>query len=129
MKQVDQGHPVWRVYCFLTFDGKISTNLTRRVRLTTAQAELIKQRAREFFGREADVWLFGSRADDDMRGGDIDLVIESQVAISGRVSEICQRHAALQRDLGKQKIDIIALDPSMTVLPIHESAKRTGVRL
>ncbi len=99
------------------------------MRLTTAQAELIKRHARKVFGREAGVWLFGSRADDGLRGGDIDLLIESQVTISGRVAKICQLHAALQLALGEQKIDIIALDPSMTVRPIHENAKRTGVRL
>lgn len=99
------------------------------MRLTTSQAALIKQQARKVFGQEADVWLFGSRTDDQLRGGDIDLLIELQSPISGRVSKICQIHAALQLALGEQKIDIIALDPSMTVRPIHENAKRMGVRL
>ncbi|MDT8440010.1 MAG: nucleotidyltransferase domain-containing protein, partial [Wenzhouxiangellaceae bacterium] len=46
------------------------------MRLTNNQIQAIKTAAAEIFGDEAEVWLFGSRIDDDKRGGDIDLYVE-----------------------------------------------------
>ena len=45
------------------------------MRLDEKTRQEIRQAARRFF--EADVYLFGSRADDSRRGGDIDLYIET----------------------------------------------------
>lgn len=52
----------------------------------------------------AEVWLFGSRADDSKRGGDIDLLIFSG-AIGTREESIIWWE--LQEKLGEQKIDIV----------------------
>ncbi len=43
------------------------------MRLTPRQQQIIREAARDVFGTEARVWLFGSRVDDSRRGGDIDL--------------------------------------------------------
>jgi len=43
------------------------------MRLSTQQIQVIKQTTREIFGPEAKVSLFGSRLNDQLRGGDIDL--------------------------------------------------------
>jgi predicted nucleotidyltransferase len=48
------------------------------MRLTHIQKQVICERASKYFGADAHVWLFGSRVDDDSKGGDIDLYIESQ---------------------------------------------------
>ena len=47
------------------------------MRLSTSQIETIRAAARQNFGAEASVWLFGSRVDDTKRGGDVDLYVES----------------------------------------------------
>lgn len=47
------------------------------MRLTAAQIETIRQVARQNFEADASVWLFGSRADDFKRSGDVDLYVES----------------------------------------------------
>lgn len=47
------------------------------MRLTKDEIEAIKVAAREAFGASAVVRLFGSRVDDTLRGGDIDLHVET----------------------------------------------------
>ncbi len=46
------------------------------MRLTTEEVAAIKAAAREAFGDTAVVRLFGSRVDDGLKGGDIDLHFE-----------------------------------------------------
>lgn len=47
------------------------------MRLTPTQIATIKDATAEIFGDDARVWLFGSRADDSRRGGDVDLMVET----------------------------------------------------
>ena len=55
--------------------------------------------------QNARIWLFGSRVDDDKRGGDIDIYIEST-----NISTPLKRKIALKTSLieaiGEQKIDL-----------------------
>lgn len=53
---------------------------------------------------QAQVWLFGSRADDAKRGGDIDLLVFSQALGEREKGDIWWE---LQEKLGEQKIDIV----------------------
>ena len=46
------------------------------MRLKPEQTRLIVGRLRARLGADSQVWLFGSRVDDDRRGGDIDLLVE-----------------------------------------------------
>jgi len=46
------------------------------MRIAPSEAKATKETASAIFGERAAVWLFGSRADDALRGGDIDLYIE-----------------------------------------------------
>lgn len=46
------------------------------MRLTPRQRNSILSAASDCFGADAQVILFGSRADDNARGGDIDLLVE-----------------------------------------------------
>lgn len=48
------------------------------MRLSAAQTRAILSCVRQQFGADARVMLFGSRLDDRARGGDVDLLVESQ---------------------------------------------------
>lgn len=99
------------------------------MRLTANEADLIRTAVTRAFGPEGEVWLFGSRVDDEARGGDIDLYIEA----AGPPAELLDRelrlYAELQTLLGDQRIDIVTRRRDGPELPIHRAAKHQGVRL
>lgn len=101
------------------------------MRLTPNQQRVIRQAAFDCFGSGAQVTLFGSRADDRARGGDIDLLVSTEMTDA---EEIVRAEIAfqiqVQRDLGEQKIDLLIDYPGRGQHPpIFEIAERTGVRL
>jgi len=99
------------------------------MRLTKHQIDRIKQLVTEVFGSEVDVRLFGSRLDDDQKGGDIDLLVSSDALIPGKLKKSLLLTAKLQIALGDQPIDILVLDPSTPTNPIYEQAVATGAFL
>ena len=99
------------------------------MRISLHTQEVIRDTVREVFGPDARVSLFGSRLDDGARGGDIDLFIEVDRPVEELRRKSLRLVARLQRLLGDQTIDVIVLDPETTPQPVHEQARRTGVRL
>ncbi len=99
------------------------------MRLTTHQITTIKNVAQNVLGADAQVILFGSRVDDALRGGDIDLLIESQAHVANKTQAIGQIYAKLIRQLGDRKIDIIIKDPDSESSTVIHFAKETGVQL
>jgi len=99
------------------------------MRLTDTQVRIIKARAAECFGPNAHVWLFGSRVDDDARGGDIDLYVELTEPLTDAAWRALRFNGALQQAFGAQRIDVITRGPGEPLKPIHETARRTGVAL
>ncbi len=99
------------------------------MRLSTRTQKIIRDTSQEIFGSEATVTVFGSRIDDSARGGDIDLLIQSEAPITQRERKALKLVARLQIRLGDQPIDVLVLDPETTRQPVHEEALRMGVRL
>ncbi|WP_373509619.1 nucleotidyltransferase domain-containing protein [Thiocapsa sp.] len=73
---------------------------------------------------DAEIYLFGSRVDDQARGGDIDLLV-----LSNRIDFMAKLDllARLHRRLGDQKIDLM-IEPD-TSRPLARIAIETGIRL
>lgn len=67
------------------------------MRLTVDQQRRIQQIARDHLGPDAVVSLFGSRVEDDKRGGDVDLFIEVPRRVS--LMERAALNVALERSL------------------------------
>ncbi len=70
------------------------------MRLTPHEVRIIRETTREVFGPDASVRLFGSRTDDQARGGDIDLLVESEAPIADRFHKELELGAKLQMRLG-----------------------------
>ena len=98
------------------------------MRLSQQQVHIITTLAKEVFGQDASIKLFGSRADDSKRGGDIDLFIELQHPIAQPVMASACLEAKLMLALGLQKIDVIVSAPNIAKMPIHDIASQ-GIRL
>lgn len=99
------------------------------MRLTQDQRKIVREEVAGVFGSDAKVRLFGSRTDDNARGGDLDLLVESQTPISQQRKKSLELVARLQMKLGDQPIDVLVLDPDTTIQPVHEQASRTGIPL
>lgn len=99
------------------------------MRLTPAQEQLIKSTVDRVLGTESRVWLFGSRVNDNLRGGDIDLLVETEAAFPNRAKILCRLYGALIFALGDRKLDVLLKDARTRDAPIFSIAKRTGVLL
>jgi predicted nucleotidyltransferase len=99
------------------------------MRLTTEQAETIRQKAKARFGTSARVWLFGSRVDDNARGGDIDLLVHTATVPENAFRQSVALETDLQLALGDQKIDILLEHPGVEETPLHRIARNSGIEL
>lgn len=99
------------------------------MRLTPEQIDAINQTAHAVLGASARVTLFGSRVDDSKRGGDIDLLFETDQVLENRVATIGAIYVALIRKLGDRKIDIVLQEPTTFPAPVLTIAKQTGILL
>jgi uncharacterized protein len=79
------------------------------MRLSPDEIKAIKETIQSFDSK-AKIWLYGSRIDDHKRGGDIDLLIFSQIL---NFSDKLKIKSRLYEKIGEQKIDLlIAKDES-----------------
>lgn len=99
------------------------------MRLSPEQLDTIRQTARRVLGPGVRVSVFGSRAIDQRRGGDIDLFFETDDTLANRAEALCQLSGALTLALGDRKIDILLKDANTPPARIFDIAKRTGVPL
>ena len=99
------------------------------MRLQDWEVTAIKQAFLNYFAKGDQLWVFGSRVDDTLKGGDIDLYVETKMT---DVSEILQKKRrfsiAIQDAIGEQKIDVVIERPGYN-LPIHQEARKTGIQI
>jgi predicted nucleotidyltransferase len=74
----------------------------------------------------AKVWLFGSRADDKKKGGDIDIAIFSEIIDKDVMLKIQVRRFICER-IGEQKIDIVTTNSGKEA--IFRLAVKEGIQL
>jgi predicted nucleotidyltransferase len=103
------------------------------MRLTPAQIDVLRRTAARRFGAGAGLWVFGSRVRDELRGGDVDLYIESPDADADRLITCRLRFLADLHDTPEfegERIDVVVNSPlNRDQLPIHRIARAEGIRL
>ncbi len=74
----------------------------------------------------AEVHLFGSRTDDDAKGGDIDLLV-----VSDRLTfrDLLRLRAAIMDRIGWQQLDLLIRRRDQLQEPLVTLALETGIRL
>lgn len=99
------------------------------MRITSIQHQAIRKIVAEIAGEDADIILFGSRVDDNKRGGDLDLLIELRSVIDNPAWLAAQLSAKISRIMAGRRVDILLSAPNLMILPIHKQSKLTGVYL
>ena len=99
------------------------THIVNLMRLSDFEIKTIKESIRSL-DREATVYLFGSRTDDNTRGGDIDLLI---ISSKFTYKESVKLRQDLYRKLDEQKIHIVFAKDIST--PFVQVAHEQGVLL
>ncbi len=93
------------------------------MRLSDKEILLIKESIKEF-DYEAKVYLYGSRVDDNKKGGDIDLIIISDKIDKKKLSKIRWK---IFEEIGVQKIDFLLTKKIDT--PFKKIAFKKALRL
>ena len=94
------------------------------MRLASWEVREIKKAAKLLFGERVKVILFGSRVDDNKKGGDIDLYV---ITDNPSYEKKGKFWIELQERLGEQKIDVILSEDSSR--SIEKTALKEGVEL
>ncbi len=101
-------------------------NYTRNVRLNEEYIKVIKHLAAKYFNSD-EVIIFGSRADLNKRGGDIDIYVHTE-----KIEGILRMKLAFLRDFelrfGEQRVDLV-VQSGHNEKKIHQIARLEGVRI
>lgn len=92
------------------------------MRISEQSAKLASEILASQYGENAGIWLFGSRTNDNMLGGDVDIFVESE-----STDALKRIHCkTILTELFDLKVDLIVGEGDQ---PIHRIAKATGVRI
>lgn len=95
------------------------------MRLEPGQVQAIQEEIGRF-DADATVYLYGSRADDSAKGGDIDLLV-----VSDRLGfrELLRLRTAILDRIGWQQLDMVVRRHDQLNEPLAEVARETGIKL
>jgi predicted nucleotidyltransferase len=99
------------------------------MRLFAPDIRAIRHTVATMLGDETRILLFGSRLDDEAKGGDVDLMITTNHPIPRPAFTAALLSARLSRVLGGRAVDVVLNTPETRPQAIHEYAQRQGVVL
>ena len=103
-------------------------NLTSAaMRISSQERSSIRRATEEVAGAGARALLFGARVHDDLRGGDIDLLVELPAPAEDALGLSVRIAARIQRQIGLRKIDVLIADPASPDSPLLRQARRDAV--
>ncbi len=97
------------------------------MRLKPKIRQQIVQCAKQYFGDNSKLYLFGSRVYDDKKGGDIDIFVESTHNIDMQIQINFLRD--IYKNVTERKVDLIIKTPFTEDRPIFCTAKEEGILL
>ena len=80
------------------------------MRLKQRDIDAIKAATHLAFGETATVCLYGSRTRDDLRGGDIDLLIEADPDRRSELERVWRFKDELFQRIDEQKVDVVVVE-------------------
>ena len=97
------------------------------MRITAQEKYNFIRLSQQYFGKNIDLYLFGSRVDDSKKGGDIDLFIESKnrIDMQTKINFLVN----VERNITTRKVDLIIKTAFVDDKPIFTTAKETGIKL
>jgi len=103
------------------------------MRLSPKQIQRLKEAVIRNFGKDAHIWVFGSRIDDQRRGGDYDFYLETPKSdpdeiIADKLKLLAELHACPEFEGEKIDLVIRSAVPGPE-LPIYKVAKEQGIPL
>ena len=96
------------------------------MRISTTQQKKICNIIYQLLSDDVDIRVFGSRLDDNAKGGDLDLfiqtphIVEHPAAISAKIA------AQVYRVMHGRKVDVLLQAPNLKITPIHHIARQKG---
>ena len=99
------------------------------MRITKQQIKILKEAVKKVVGEQAKIWLFGSRLDDNARGGDIDILVSLDNIVEKPASTVAKISAKVMMKMQGQKIDVLLEAPNLEKLPIHTAVHNQGILL
>ena len=104
------------------------------MRLTPKQRSTLMDAVRRHFGPDARLWVFGSRTDDTLRGGDFDLMVwcdeaSADCLFEAKLAMLADLHGTPEFD--GERIDVVLFSPRLDPVPrpIQRVAMAQGVEL
>ncbi len=97
------------------------------MRISDFEKQQFVQIGHQYFGSTADIYLFGSRVDDNKKGGDIDLYIESTMPVD--MESKLKFLMEIERKVTTRKVDVVIKSPQSKDREIFATAKKTGLLL
>ena len=101
--------------------------MRKKLRLSEKEIKVIKETAQEVFGENVRVFIFGSRTQANRKGGDIDILIETDRKVS--VDEKLTFLARLELRGIERKVDLLVVSPETKLKTIHQEALKSGVEI
>ena len=99
------------------------------MRITPEQADAVRALVAELAPAGSTVCLFGSRLDDDAKGGDVELLVDVPLPVERPAVLAATVAARAMRVFGGRQVDVVLRAPNLAEQAIHRVALREGVLL
>ncbi len=100
------------------------------MRLSNFEIDTINRLAGKYFGNNVQVYLFGSRTNPNLRGGDIDLFISGENNKMFNLKTKIMFLADLKTNIGDQKIDLVFDTEATKAKPaFYQSINKSKIEL